>query len=119
MRNNNKKLPYYLDGFIEVYRPLESNVTTFGAKKNTRKKDEMEFICKLPYTQTYKRVEDIEFAEGQERDLTLKIKVPLVKNIRQSDNVLIHNTLYSIIYTDEDRNNRELYIYLEEVREIE
>lgn len=119
MRNNSKKLPYYLDGFIEVYRPLESNVSTFGAKKNTRKKEEMQLLYKLPYTQTYKRVEDIDFAESQGKNLTLKIKVPLVKNIRQSDNVLINNILYDVIYTDEDRFNQELYIYLEEVREIE
>ena len=43
MRNNSKKLPYYLDGFMEVYRPLENNVSTFGAKKNTRKKEEMKY----------------------------------------------------------------------------
>lgn len=113
------KIRSYLDGFAYIYRYNENNKSSFGAKKNIREKEEMELIYKLAYSQTYKRLDDIDFCETQGRNLTLKIKTPLVKGILNSDKVLIDNMLYDIIYTDEDRANQELYIYLEEVREIE
>ena len=116
----NKKEPrYYLDGFIYVYRPKDVNRTTFGAKKNIRSKDEMDLLYKLAYTQSYKRLQDLDFAESMGRDLSIKVKVRLVNGIKNSDKVVIEDVLYDIIYVDEDKVNRELYLYLEEVYSIE
>lgn len=113
------RMPHYLDGFLTVYRPDTSNKSHFGAKKNIVSIDEMELIYKLAYAQSYKRLEDLEFAESNGRSLTLKVKVRLINGIRNSDKVVIDNVLYDIMYLDEDRTNRELYLYLEEVRSLE
>ena len=116
----NKKIPTYLDGFAFIYRPkFEENKSTFGAKINVNSSNDMELIYKLAFQQTYKRLEDLEFAESIGRDLTLKIKVRLVRGIKNSDKIIINNILYDIVYIDEDRINQELYIYLTEVKEIE
>lgn len=116
----NKQIPYYLDGFISVYRPkVEETKSHFGAKINIRSTAEMEMLYKLAYQQSSKRLQDLEFAESSGRDLTLKIKTRLVSGIKNSDKVVIDGILYDIIYTDEDRVNRELYLYLEEAYPIE
>lgn len=119
MKMNKKEPRYYLDGFIYVYRPKDINRTTFGAKKNIRSKDEMDLLYKLAYTQSYKRLQDLDFAESMGRDLSIKVKVRLVNGIKNSDKVVIEDVLYDIIYVDEDKVNRELYLYLEEVYSIE
>ena len=116
----NRNIPYYLDGFAFIYRPkFEANRNSFGAKINIRTTSEMDMLYKLAYQQSYKRVQDLEFAESNGRDLTLKIKTRLVNGIKNSDKVVIDGVLYDIIYADEDRVNKELYLYLEEVYVIE
>ena len=115
----NKKIPTYLDGFALVYRPkVEENKSYFGAKVNIKKIDEMETLFKLAYSQCSKRLQDMEFVESSGRELTLKIKTRLVQGIKNTDKVIIDGTLYDIIYIDEDRINRELYLYLEENRTV-
>lgn len=115
----NKKIPTYLDGFALVYRPkVEENKSYFGAKVNIKKINEMETLFKLAYSQCSKRLQDMEFAESSGRELTLKIKTRLVQGIKNTDKVIIDGTLYDIIYIDEDRINRELYLYLEENRTV-
>lgn len=116
----NKNIPYYLDGFALVYRPkYEINKNNFGAKTNVRSVENMDMLYKLAYQQSSKRLQDLEFAESSGRDLTIKIKIRLVSGIKNSDKVVIDNVLYDIIYTDEDRVNKELYLYLEEVYSLE
>ena len=115
----NKKIPTYLDGFALVYRPkVEENKSHFGAKVNIKKIDEMETLFKLAYSQCSKRLQDMEFVESSGRELTLKIKTRLVHGIKNTDKGVIDGTLYDIIYIDEDRINRELYLYLEENRTV-
>ena len=115
----NRKMNTYLDGFVFVYRPCQDNKTNFGAKKNIKKADEMDLLYKLAYQQSSKRLQDIEFAESSGRELTLKIKTRLVNGINNSDKVVLNGVLYDIINIDEDRFNRELYFYLEEVGPVE
>ena len=114
----NRTMNHYLDGFVFVYRPND-NRNNFGAKKNIKTLSDMELLYKLAYQQTSKRLQDIEFAESSGRDLTIKIKTRLVSGINNSDKVVLNDVLYDIIYVDEDRFNRELYLYLEEVGQIE
>lgn len=115
-----KNIPYYLDGFAFVYRPKEeANKNNFGAKTNIRSIKDMNMIYKLAYQQSFKRLQDLEFAESSGRDLTIKIKTRLVNGIKNSDKVVIDGILYDIIYTDEDRVNKEIYFYLEEAYEVE
>lgn len=114
----NRKMNHYLDGFVSVYRPND-NRSNFGAKKNIKSIEDMEILYKLAYQQSYKRLQDLEFAESSGRDLTIKIKTRLVRGIQNSDKVVLNDILYDIIYVDEDRFNRELYFYLEEVGPID
>ena len=112
------KIPMYIDGFINIYK-LNENKTNFGAKKNIRSLSEMTHLYKLAYTQSYKRGQDLDFAESMGRDLSLKIKVRLVDGITNDCKVVNNGILYDIIYMDEDRVKRELYLYLEEMYPIE
>ena len=115
-RSNNIKT--YLDGFLSIYRPQEI-YSNFGAKKNIRSLDNLDFLYKLAYTQSYKRMQDLEYAESIGKDLSLKVKCRLVQGVKNSDKVVINNILYDIIQLDEDRYNQELYLYLEECYSIE
>ena len=113
-----KKPSNYNDGYIRVYEEIPVK-TDFGAKENVKSKDNLEFIVKLAYEECSKRQQDLEFAESSSRSLTLKIKTRYYKNIENNYKVIIENALYDIIYIDEDKRNRELYFYLEEVMNLE
>lgn len=106
------------DGYIRICKEIPQK-TDFGAKKNIKTKDNLEFIVKLAYEECSKRQQDLEFAESSSRTLNLKVKTRYYKNIENNYKVIIENTLYDIIYIDEDRKNRELYFYLEEVVNLE
>ena len=108
----------YNDGYVRVYEeiPVKAN---FGAKENIKSKDNLKFIVKLAYEECSKRQQDLEFAEASSRSLNIKVKTRFYNNLKNDYKVIIENILYDIIYIDEDRKNRELYFYLEEVRNIE
>ena len=53
------------------------------------------------------------------KSLSLKIKTRLYDGINSEHKVVIENILYDIIYLDFDRKNKEVYFYLEEVKELE
>lgn len=108
----------YNDGYVRVYEeiPVKNN---FGAKENIKSKDNLKFIVKLAYEECSKRQQDLEFAESSSRTLSVKVKTRFYNNLKNEHKIVIENTLYDIIYIDEDRKNRELYFYLEEVRNIE
>lgn len=113
----NKKSNYN-DGYIRVYEEIPQKAN-FGAKENIKSKDNLKFIVKLAYEESSKRQQDLEFAESSSRSLNVKLKTRFYNNLKNEYKVIIENTLYDIIYIDEDRKNRELYFYLEEVRDIE
>lgn len=108
----------YNDGYVRVYEeiPVKAN---FGAKENIKSKDNLKFIVKLAYEECSKRQQDLEFAEASSRSLNIKVKTRFYNNLKNDYKVIIENILYDIFYLDEDRKNRELYFYLEEVRTIE
>lgn len=108
----------YNDGYVRVYEeiPVKAN---FGAKENIKSKDNLKFIVKLAYEECSKRQQDLEFVEASSRSLNIKVKTRFYNNLKNDYKVIIENILYDIFYLDEDRKNRELYFYLEEVRTIE
>ena len=114
---NNKNITSFLDGFLYIYRN-NNELNPFGAKINTNNVKNMELIYKLAYSETFKRLQDYELANSSNGELTLKVKTHLVKGIFSTDKVLINNTMYSIIYLDEDKFNKTLYLYLEEDGDI-
>ena len=42
----------------------------------------------------------------------------LVESVKAWEKVIIGSMLYDVIYADFDRANKEMYLYLEEVREL-
>ena len=108
----------YNDGYVRVYEEIPVK-TNFGAKENIKSKDNLKFIVKLAYEECSKRQQDLEFAEANSRSLNIKVKTRFYNNLKNDYKVIIENILYDIFYIGEDRKNRELYFYLEEVRTIE
>ena len=111
------KATNYNDGYIRVYKE-KNKESDFGARKNIKTFDDLEFIVKLAYKECSKRQQDLDFAESRNRTLNIKIKTRFYKNISNYDKIVINNILYDIVYIDIDKENRELYFYLEEVRTI-
>lgn len=111
------KITNYNDGFIKVYEEEQAK-TSFGAKKNTKDTSNLNLIVKLAYYECYKRIQDFEFAQANSRTLTLKVKTRLYDKVKSEHKVIINNVLYDIINVDYDRVNREMYLYLEYVREV-
>ncbi len=113
-----KRFQTYNDGFLYVCtsRMTESD---FNAVRNATQETELTKLLKLAYTELSKRDEDMDFAESQGRTLSLKVKTRFHPLVNKMLMVLIEDTLYSIVKLDPDREKREMYFYLEEVRKIE
>lgn len=108
-----KKRPNsYGDGIAEVYQKKD-------IEKNVKSLDDLKYLGFLYYTEESKRQQDIEFAEQNGANLTLKISTPDDADVDSNKNVVINNIIYAIIYIDHSRSKRKLYFYLEEVRKIE
>lgn len=105
------------DGYIRVYKE-KNKESDFGARKNIKSIDDLEFIVKLAYKECNKRQQDLDFAVARNRSLSLKIKTRFYRDISNYDKVIIKNVLYDIVYFDIDREKQEIYFYLEEVRKI-
>ena len=76
------------DGYIRVCKEIPQK-TDFGAKKNIKTKDNLEFIVKLAYEECSKRQQDLEFAESSSRTLNLKVKTRYYKNIENNSKISI------------------------------
>ena len=105
------------DGVLFVCRP-ESDQSSFNAVKNPTKKSDLDRILKLNFDEMSRREQDLQFAESQGRNLTLKVKTRWHGKVTKSHQVLIGDMLYSIIDLDQDRDKSEMYLYLEEVRKL-
>ena len=67
------KITNYNDGYIRVYKERNKE-SDFGARKNIKTFDDLEFIVKLAYKECSKRQQDFDFAESRNRTLNIKIK---------------------------------------------
>ena len=105
------------DGVLFICKP-ESDYSSFNAVKNPTKKTELDKILKLNYDEMSRREQDLQFAESQGRNLTMKVKTRLRNQVTKFHQVLIEDVLYSIIDLDKDRDGAEMYLYLEEVRKL-
>ena len=117
MKMRSRRRSNFIDGFINVYQPNEKT-TNFGAKKNVKTLDDLTFIVKLAFEEQYRRHEDLEFAEANNRTLSLKVKTRLYKGVQTNHKVIVDNVLYDIIDIDIDKFNQEMFIYLEYVKEV-
>lgn len=111
------KIKTYNDGIVRFYKESPQS-NKFGAKINVSDLEGLSLIEKLNYAEASRRTQDLEFAEQSGWSLSLKIRVPLRPKINNKCKAIINNYLYDVKYVDTDRRNRELYVYLEGVREI-
>lgn len=107
----------YNDGILEIYKS-KGNLTTFSGKKNEKSKSDLDFIMKVYFKEESRRQQDVLFANSIERTLNLKVRVPYTNKIKANYKVIYNGYLYDIIYVDFSKDKKELYIYLEEVREF-
>lgn len=105
------------DGFIKIYSSNEE-YSKFGAKKNAKSLEDLNYIIKLAYEESYRRQQDLDFAEASGRTLSLKVKTRCYKGIQTDYKVVIDGCLYDIIDIDMDRYNQEMFFYLEYVKEV-
>lgn len=102
----------YNDGVALLYRKK-------NASKNVKTMDDLDYVGKLAFGVKSIRQADMEFAMQQDKQLTLKVVTPDCGQMDTALNVLIEDTLYAIIHIDRNKNKRELYFYLTEVRKID
>lgn len=107
----------YKNGMARIYKDKQKK-TDFNAQINPTSLSDLEFIVKLAFDEMSKRQQDREMAISQGSELSLKIVTPLKKGINTKYKVVINKMLYDIISIDEDKENSELYFYMQEVREI-
>ena len=93
-------------------------INDFGAALNTKRAADMNLVLKLAYEERSRRAADMEWAESCDKTLSLKVVCPLNVSAKMSHLIVCTNKIYSIINIDYDRLNQEMYLYLEEVREI-
>lgn len=105
-------------GTVQFVKP-KNLPTDFNEKKNVRSMADLQLLKTKFYSVEAIRQQDQTFAEQMGRSLTLKIKTVLDSELTPLIKAVIRNTLYDVISVDHDLVNRETYIYLEEVREIE
>lgn len=109
-------LPVYNDGVVEVYRQRD-RMTDFNARRNVGSAEDLgELVATLAYYECSMRVQDLEFAEQSGFSLAYKVKTPYLAGVQAKHKAVIGRMLYDIAHVD--KAGREMYLYLEGVREI-
>lgn len=116
MLDSKRALPSYPDGVLKVYTPKDRK-TDFGARRNIERIDDMVFVCSLCFNVQTIREQDYEFAERASFKLSLKVKTPRFDLVKSDCLALVGSTLFDVSHID--ATQREMYLYLEEVREID
>lgn len=111
-----KELPSYPDGVLGIYK-AKPRKTDFGARRNIEKRSDMEFVASLCYNVQTIREQDYEFAERSSFKLSLKVKTPRFDLVTSDSLALIVTTLFDLSHIDKTKD--EMYLYLEEVRDID
>ena len=111
-----QKFVCFNDGSIKIYREKEKK-SNFAAKENARGLEDLEYICKLDFEQLSIRQQDQEFAEQNGFSVNMKLRTRFVSLVDSKCKAIIGNTLYDVSYIDKTRT--DLYLYLEEVRQID
>lgn len=108
-------LPSYSDGVLEIYTPKD-RLTDFGARRNIESLDDMDYVAPLCFSVQTIREQDYDFAERSSFTISLKVKTPRLDLVESDCLALIGSTLFDVSHVD--RTSREMYLYMEEVREI-
>lgn len=111
-----KTLPSYNDGWLEICREVPGRSTSFGAHENVRSRSDLSVMCRLAFTQTARRQQDLDFAESRSFTLSMKVKTRKVDGVDPECKAIIGNVLFDICWIDPSKT--ELYLYLQEAGEL-
>ena len=92
---------------------------TLMRKLIQKKKDDFEKITPIPFGNVSVREEDLDFAEREERTISMKIRVPYCPYVKKKKYLMIGEILYFIYSTDVSKDKTEIYLSLEETRCLE
>lgn len=112
-----KKTQGLNDGYIGIYMQ-KNNTTDFSAKITPKNLNDMDKVIDLAYKEQYRRQQDYEFAESKGNTLSLKVRTLLFESVTTRHKAVIGNTVYSIFKTDHDKDERVMYLFLEEERKL-
>ena len=113
-----KKIPAYRDGYVRFVKPLGSNISSFGAPKNTRTESDVEEVVTLAYDGMTHRQRDLEFAYNTDRTLDLKIRCPYHPEVNTKLQAIVNEVLYDVYEVDPDVNGMQMYVYMQENRKL-
>lgn len=113
-----KTIPAFRDGYVCFVKPLDSNISSFGAPKNTRSKDDTEAVVMLAYDRMQHRQRDLEFAHSLDRTLDLKIRCPYHMSVTTRLQAIVEDVLYDVYDVDTDANNQQMFVYMQENRRL-
>ena len=113
-----KKVAAYRDGYVSFVQPVDSNISSFGAKKNTRSEEDAQKVVLLAYDRMTHRQRDLEFAYNVDKSLDMKIRCPYHPDVNTKLQAIIETTLYDIYEVDPDINNMQMYVYMQENRQL-
>ena len=115
--NLNPRFSRYNQGVLFIAQ-ISTQDTDFGAVTNATKMSDMTKLVRLDYEEMSKRERDVSFAEASDHTLDLKVKTRYHAAAKAHRQVLINNKLYDIFQVDGSSVTGEMYLYLEEVREL-
>lgn len=113
-----KKTQGLNDGYISIYTQKD-NKTDFSAAITPKNLEDMDKCVDLAYKEQYKRQQDYEFAESSGNTLSLKVRSLLYEEVSTKHKAVIGNTVYSIFKIDHEKEDRVMYLFLEEERKLE
>lgn len=112
-----KKKTNLNDGYATVY-VVKKKKTDFNAEVTAKAKEDLMFLMEMAYQEQYKRDQDYEFAESTRHSLSMKIKMRLCDEIKKEHKIVIDGVLYNPFKIDFAKDDRCMYLYLEEERKI-
>lgn len=116
-RNLHPRFSVFNQGILYIAE-ISTQDTDFGAPTNATKISDLKTLVKLDYEEMSKRERDVSFAEASDHTLDLKVKTRYHAAAKAHRQVLINNKLYDIFQVDGSSVTGEMYLYLEEVREL-
>ncbi|MBQ9272477.1 MAG: hypothetical protein IJ227_02000 [Mogibacterium sp.] len=113
-----KKIPPYRDGYVSFVKALSTNISSFGAPKNTRSESDTDHVVMLAYDRMTIRQRDLEWAYNNDKTLSLKIRCPYHGSVSTDMQAIVADTLYDVTQVDPDINNNQMFVYLQENRKL-
>ena len=109
---NKPRFSIYNDGMVSIYREKDRR-SNFSAKINAVTLNDLELVANLAYAETSKREQDLQYAQQQGFNLSLKIKTRYIKGVDNKCKAIIDGYLYDVSYLDSTRT--EMFLYLQGV----